>query len=332
VRSPTQRARRLVRWYPQRWRARYGEEFTQLLIDDMAERPRSLHRTADVVRSGLAARLRAGGLAADDLAGAHRIRSGLAWLGAACAAFLAFGVAEWAQITVGWQWSAPSDRATTAAMLLMSGAALAFVALGLLAAIPLGWAAARALRGGSAGRIAGPLLFTAAAAVVVVWGSLHFGHHWPGTGGHEWPQRGLVPGAVARFCWAATLWVSAYWAHPHSLLTFPATELAWMAISPLALAAMLAGGVRAACTLSAWLTPGALRFQIWLAAAATVVMAVFLAGAGGWVLSGGPGAHDLFGPGAIDVVGLAVMAAAFLVAAGALERTVRMWISPSGAR
>jgi hypothetical protein len=115
MRSPAQRARRLVRWYPRRWRARYSEEFMQLLIDDMAERARSLHPTADVLRSGLAARLRGGALAGDELVGARQIRSGLAWLGAACAAFLAFGVAEWAQISVGWQWTAPSDRATTAA-------------------------------------------------------------------------------------------------------------------------------------------------------------------------------------------------------------------------
>jgi hypothetical protein len=115
MRSPAQRARRLVRWYPRRWRARYSEEFMQLLIDDMAERPRSLHPTTNVLRSGLAARLRGGALAGDELVGARQIRSGLAWLGAACAAFLAFGVAEWAQISVGWQWTAPSDRATTAA-------------------------------------------------------------------------------------------------------------------------------------------------------------------------------------------------------------------------
>ena len=49
------RAQRLLRCYPSAWRARYGQEFTQLLIDDMSERPRSMTRTADVVRSGLLA-------------------------------------------------------------------------------------------------------------------------------------------------------------------------------------------------------------------------------------------------------------------------------------
>ena len=51
------RARRLVRWYPKEWRARYGEEFTQLLIDDIDERPRSWRRTFDVARGGLAAQI-----------------------------------------------------------------------------------------------------------------------------------------------------------------------------------------------------------------------------------------------------------------------------------
>lgn len=51
------RARRLLHWYPSRWRARYGDEFTQLLIDDITARPRSWRRTLDVARSGLAARL-----------------------------------------------------------------------------------------------------------------------------------------------------------------------------------------------------------------------------------------------------------------------------------
>jgi hypothetical protein len=39
------------------WRSRYGEEFTELLISEIAERPRSRSRTADVIRGGIVARL-----------------------------------------------------------------------------------------------------------------------------------------------------------------------------------------------------------------------------------------------------------------------------------
>jgi pimeloyl-ACP methyl ester carboxylesterase len=50
------RARLLVRCYPPAWRTRYGDEFVQLLVDEISERPRSLSLTADVVRSGVIAR------------------------------------------------------------------------------------------------------------------------------------------------------------------------------------------------------------------------------------------------------------------------------------
>lgn len=58
--EPERRAQRLVRWYPRDWRRRYGEEFTQLLADDIEERPRSWRRTLDVAQSGLTARVTVG--------------------------------------------------------------------------------------------------------------------------------------------------------------------------------------------------------------------------------------------------------------------------------
>ena len=57
------RAARLLRWYPRAWRDRYGAEFTELLIADIAERPRSRARTLDVARGGIVARLADVGLA-----------------------------------------------------------------------------------------------------------------------------------------------------------------------------------------------------------------------------------------------------------------------------
>ena len=51
-------------------------------------------------------------------------------------------------------------------------------------------------------------------AGVMIAGSHHFENCWPGTGAHAWGQQGLVPGGVAAFCWASTLSVSSYWAHP----------------------------------------------------------------------------------------------------------------------
>src|SRR5450759_4497971 len=122
-------AARLVRWYPASWRARYGAEVTELLLAECAERPRCWPRTADVIRGGLRARLTVAGLTSHAIEPSDQIRASMATLCCALAAFLAFGVAMWSQLTTGWQWAQPDTAATRAAMLMMSAAAAVFVAL-----------------------------------------------------------------------------------------------------------------------------------------------------------------------------------------------------------
>ena len=158
--------------------------------------------------------------------------------------FLSLGVALWAQLTIGWQWSKPDTAAISVAMILMSGAALLLCSLALLAAIPIACAVIlRFVRRQADGLILPALFFVAGTAVLVI-GGRHFGNAWPGTGGHPWAHQGLIPGGVAAFTWGSTLWVSSYWAHPGSLALFPAAELAWMAVSPVATAFLLTGATK----------------------------------------------------------------------------------------
>ena len=86
------RAARLLRWYPKGWRDRYEEEFVELLISDMAERPRSLSRTLDVARGGIVARLADAGLCGFPAAE-------IAWMAASP---LALGGAIWAVAAARW--------------------------------------------------------------------------------------------------------------------------------------------------------------------------------------------------------------------------------------
>jgi hypothetical protein len=318
--AAARRAERLLRCYPAGWRERYGEEFAELLMDDIGERPRSWVRTADVVRSGTLARLAATGLAGQTLEPERQLRAGLAWLGAATTAFLALGVAIWSELTIGWQWSPPATPATRVAMLLMSAAILIFAILALLAAIPIAWSLGTAVARGRERRLLPPLALAMAAAAAFTLGSIHFGHGWPGTGGHQWVERGLVPGDVARFCWAATLWVTSYWAHPGALSSFPATEIGWMVVSPLTFAAMAVGATMILRRTP--LSPRVLRYESRLGAAAVLAMAVFLAGAGSWVISGGPAPRGLFRVGAIDSVGVVALAAELMLAVRALQRAL----------
>jgi hypothetical protein len=316
--SAERRAARLMRCYPRAWRRRYGEEFAALLVAEFGERPRSISRTLDVVCRGLLARVRTAGLAGPALERERQLRASLGALAGAVAVFAVAGAALWSQLTIGWQWSAPASGATRTGMLLMTAAVCAIVAVALLAVAPIVWSLGRALVSGQASALAGGLALAAAGTAVLIAGSVHFGHGWPGTGGHAWGGRGIVPGTVARIAWAATLWISAYWAHPGALSAFPAGEIGWMVLAPLALVAVAVGAGRVLRTLP--LSRRVLGYEARLGLAAAVAMAVFLAGGGSWIVSGGAAPRGLFAVGAIDVAGLVVLAVALLVGCRAVQR------------
>ena len=316
--AAARRAARLLRWYPRDWRSRYGEEFAELLVADIGERPASWRRDADVAVSGVLARLVPTGLTGHAIDPADQVRASLASLGCLLGVFLSLGVALWSQLTIGWQWSKPDAAAISVAMILMSGAAALLCGLAALAAIPIaGTVVLRFVRRRPDGLI-WPALFFGAGTAVLVIGGRHFGNGWPGTGGHPWAHQGLVPGGVAAFTWASTLWVSSYWAHPGSLAMFPAAELAWMVVSPVAIAVLLTGA--ATTVRRAGLSSRTLRYEAFLARAAVFGMFTFLLGACTWVVSGGPGPRNLFHAGAIDMAAIIVMTTALAVAYRAIQR------------
>jgi hypothetical protein len=307
----------LLRWYPAAWRERYGEEFTELLLAEFAEQPRSWRRTGNVILSGLLARLSGLGLTGFGLSAADQARASLATLGGAAAVFLTFGLAMLAQLAVGWQWAMPRDPATTSGLALMAAATMVLLLLLVLAAVPVAWAATAALLRTGTGRatrrrLAGPVAFVLAGGIALVAGAHHFQNSWPGTGGTA-VHRGLVPAGAAAFGWASTLSVSSYWAHPAALSAFPAAELAWMLLSPLALLSVVGGSV-AIVRRQAW-PARLLNYEARLAAAAALTMACFLVGGACWVFGQGSGHAGLFHAGAVDVAGLAVMTVALLAAA-----------------
>jgi hypothetical protein len=302
------RAGRLLRWYPKAWRARYGEEFAELLISDIVERPRSRTRTLDVARGGVVVRLTGAGLCGC----APEPRASLISLACCVTVFLGFGMAMWSQLTIGWQWSEPDTAATAGATVVMSAAMLAFAVLALAAALPVAASVVSRIAHGEPEGLIGPSLLFVGGAAIAFAGGRHFGNGWPGTGGHPWVLQGMVPGGVAAFSWASTLCVSAYWAHPSALAGFPAAELAWMALSPLAVAGLVAGAAKAVRRTD--LSPRISRFEARLGTAACATMAVFLVGCCLWIAgSRGRGPGNLFHAGAIDVAGAAVMAVALAV-------------------
>lgn len=311
------RAGRLLRWYPREWRARYGEEFTELLVAELEEQPRSLRRSVDLARSGLTARLAAAGLAGRPLEGEGSGPRSLVTLTAAVSIFSVVAIALWAQLTVGWQWAPPATSATSLAMVVMSVGILAVGVLGVLAVAPVAGLALRA-PAGRRRRLLGPIGLVVASLLVLAVGTHHFANGWPGTRGHPWADQGIVPGGVAASAWASTLFVTSYWLHPSALAHFPAAEITWMVVSPLATIALIVGATRVVRRLD--LPRGVIRYERRLGFLAAVTSAGFLTGAALWIVDGGPGPRNLFHIGAIDVVELAALALLVLVAGRAAGR------------
>jgi hypothetical protein len=313
------RARRLLRWYPASWRARYGEEFAELLAAELAERPRSARRTADVIASGLLARGTVAGLTRHELAPADQVRAGLTTLAGALAAFLALGVAMLAQLATGWQWASPASSSDVFGTLVMTIAGASLALLALAAAVPVGWRACRSV-GRRDARIARPAGLALISAAALMAGARHFQNAWPGTGGTG-AQHSLVPGGLSAFGWASTLSVSSYWAHPALLGRFPHAELAWMALSPIAAAGLLTGLVLTVRRLP-W-SGRLLRYETALAGWACLAAAVFLAGALSWLLGHARVSAGLFRPGLVNGAELLVMALALGLAMLAVARVRR---------
>ena len=286
--APERAAARLLRLYPRGWRARYGAEFTELLLAEFADRPRCWRRTADVIRAAMLARLTSAGLTSHGPDPADQIRASLATLSCALIAFATFGVAIWSQLTTSGQWATPRDAGTRVAIVMMSVGVPLFAMLVLLAGAPMLYVLARSLTRRRIGELARPAALTLLAATVLVVGSHQVENGWPGTGGGAAEVHpGLVPAGVAAFGWAATLWVSSYWAHPHALGSFPAVQLAWMALSPLAWLCLAVGGTRLVRRLR--LPARLLGYEARLALVAAVSMAVLVLGAACWVFGARPG-------------------------------------------
>jgi hypothetical protein len=293
-----------LHWYPRPWRERYGDEFSEVLLADMAERPRSWQRALDVARRGTAARFGVGGAVHAEARLAAFVCSG--------SVFALFGIAIWAQLAIGWQWSRPSAPATSVAIVAMGCLLALFAVLAVAGFVPLLWTVLKACARGRGRALVGPFAVFLAGVVVAVLGARHFAAGWPGTGGHPWAQQHLLPGRLAALAWAETLSVTSYWAHPSALLGFPPDELLWMAASPVALVAAVAGGARMIRRLE--LSPRILRFEFVLARLACGAMIAFVAAACCWIAAGGTGPRNLFHVGAIDFAAVAAMVAALLVA------------------
>lgn len=309
---------RLLRWYPPAWRARYGDEFAELLAAELAERPRDRRRTVDVARSGLRARLADVGLAGHPLDRAAGARASLATLACSGLLFVTFGAAIWSQLATGLQWAVPGDRGITQALDLMSLALAAFSVVTALGLAGLIRAAVVTIARHRGRKLLWPATLAVSCAALLFFGGRHFANAWPGTGGHLLTAQGLVPAGVVAFCWSTTMWITSYWAHPAMLAAFGATKIAWMTLAPLAACGLMTGAAQLIRRLDR--SPRALCFETWLGRVTGGGMLIFLGGVLRWLSSASAGPWPLFRAGSIDIAGLTVLAAVLVTGLRATRR------------
>ncbi len=154
--SPGPMTRSMLRWYPARWRARYGDEFSAMIEDDLGGRRPTVHYRWTIARSGLNERLRDAGLFGNSVPPMERVRGGALTVLCAFALFVIPGVA-FAKISEHWDESihGGSSRHVPAVFFNLLGslavACGAAVALATLALLPTfvrfvrtgGWSAIR---------------------------------------------------------------------------------------------------------------------------------------------------------------------------------------------
>lgn len=313
-----------MRLYPKEWRARYGDEFSELLEADFADLPRAWVRDVDVTVGAITARLAGLGLAGTTVHPGDRPRRSLGTLGCSLAVFLGVAVSIWSQLNIARRWADPAATATNTAIVIMTIAVALCAATVAVGAIPVAWTAAViAVRRPEMGLRRPALLVLIGTAVLVV-GAWHFHNGWSDTGGPLSSRQSMGPGGATAFMWISTLAVSAYWAHPTVLFSFPISEIAWMVISPVAVVLAVTGVVRILRRVD--LPTRLFRFVSYLARIAVLGLGLFLFGTLTWLIDGGPGPGNHFQAGNVDMIGLVVMGIAFTAAARSAQRTA---ISPT---
>ena len=226
----------------------------------------------------------------------------------------------WAQLAVGLQWSVPHARGITQAMALMSGALLVLALLAVLAAAPVAGPRSGVRPRTMAGRCLWPAALIVAGLAVLIVGGRHVENGWPGTGGHLLGHQGGVPGGVAAFGWAATMWITSYWAHPSALAAFPAWQLAWMVLCPRR-DRLPRHRLRAAAAPRAAVSHERSVIRHGSPAVACAGLSPSWPGALCWqAAAGGAEPVSLFQAGAIDRAGVAVLAVAVLCCAAAARQ------------
>ncbi len=302
---------RLLRWYPDAWRRRYGDEFAAFVEDELDGARPTVRLRVSLARAGLAERARDGGLVGESRPASDRVRAGALVVLAAWGAAVVAG-AGFAKTSEHFAGAAPTGTLATA-----RGAFAAVVVLGTM---------------GAASMVAG-VVAALPAAVTHLW-----------SGGWASVRGLLVRAVVVTGITAAAMAPLAAWAHHLDAAqrngadgAYTGAFATWAVLAVVSLTLWTAAGIGWARRLE--LGPRVLRFEAALAvvvAAVTASLAVAVAVwwgamarvAPSYLVGTAPGTHPSPWPRTLVTVE-SLLVAASVVAGWGVVRLARSWRSIS---
>jgi hypothetical protein len=198
VDTAARRAQRLARWYPSEWRARYGDEFTDLLEQEIAETPHNVRRTLNVVRKGAATRLRELGVVGETMNPADQFRVSASMSIFAGGLFCAMALDLWSNAMVTWGFGSQASLQVT---IMLGANTVVTIAIAVLIAAYLCAASvaavSKALR--ADGRsLRAPLALIFGSLTVIAVSLVARNPFWPVWSGLRWGSPGILIKQIAQ--------------------------------------------------------------------------------------------------------------------------------------
>jgi hypothetical protein len=170
--------RSLLRWYPPAWRARYGEELEQLIVESSRGKRVPLRIWANVAAGGMRERLRASGLTGDAVPPGERSRAGTLLVLCAWALFVVGGMIvqksseHWQRLVPDGGRNVPSIAFDT--LVAVAAVGTSVILAGVACAIPALVALARSDRAADLRRplvraVCATVVAAAATVALVIW-------------------------------------------------------------------------------------------------------------------------------------------------------------------
>jgi hypothetical protein len=287
--AATRHARRLLRWYPAAWRERYGDEFVDLMEQEVTDNPKSSGRTLNIAYKGASARLSELGVVGVTVNPRNQTTAVIASTFFVATAFLAIAVDTWSGAMLTWnlgrQASLPVTFGAGALTALTAVIALALIAIfGILT-----WLSARRIGQRQAKGLIGPwslILVMMAFIIYSVHNALHF---VIARGGIQWTNAGEAVKQLAGASSAVISTITRTWVHPgQQIKSF--SDLVF-AITPIALGLFAYGVARLTRKIGIPLSMNRLGHFVTFAISGS--MTVFLACFVAWIAAGGDWLYSL---------------------------------------